>query len=342
MRSTVLREGKFVVTSVPDPVPAQGQVVCRVLACGICGSDLHFVKQHREDAERASAAAGSNVDGSGGDVFMGHEFSAEVVEAGPDTVAPPPGTIVTSVPSLITTAGVQSLGFGSEYHAGFSEYLLLSQRFLVNVPNGLPPEHAAMAEPMAVGAHAVARSGITAREAAVVLGCGPVGLAVIAGLALIGVETIIATDFSSARRALATTMGATEVVDPRQEPGIDAWRRLEGQKPLVMFEAVGVPGMLASAIGDCPRKARITVVGVCMEKDEILPAIAISKELDIAFALAYTREEFSRTLGDIAEGRIEVAPLITGRVGLGDVNSAFEALGHPDEQCKILVQPSLG
>src|ERR1700722_19715218 len=99
MRSTVLRDGKFVVTSVPVPEPAQGQVVCRVLACGICGSDLHFVKQRRDLAEGTPAPPSPDVHGSGEDIFMGHEFCAEVVEAGHDTAAPPPGTVVTSVPS---------------------------------------------------------------------------------------------------------------------------------------------------------------------------------------------------------------------------------------------------
>ena len=338
MRSAVLREGQFVLVSVPDPVPGVGQVLCRTLACGICGSDLHFAS-HRRDLVKNSQSESGNLEA---DVFMGHEFAAEVVQPGPETTAPPAGTMVTSVPSLITDAGLHGLGFSSEYPAGFSEYLLLSERFLVEVPNGLSAEHAAMTEPMAVGAHAITRSDIISDEAAVVLGCGPVGLAIIAGLVLAGVETIVAADFSSARRALAATMGATEVVDPREEPAVEAWRRIDGRKSLVMFEAVGMRGMLGAAIEDCPRKARIVVVGVCTEKDEILPAVAIQKELNIAFALAYSRIEFSRTLENIAEGRIDVSSLITGRVGIGDVDSAFEALGHPEEQCKMLVLPNLG
>src|SRR3954447_15814107 len=113
--------------------------------------------------------------------------------------------------------------------------MLLSAPMLVEVPNGLDFRHAAMTEPMAVGMHAVNKSGITAGEGALVLGCGPVGLGVIAGLKLKGVDTIVATDFSPARRALATTMGATDVVDPAAEPAFEAWARAGKSKPLVVF-----------------------------------------------------------------------------------------------------------
>jgi hypothetical protein len=109
----------------------------------------------------------------------------------------------------------------------------------------------------------------------------------------------------------------------------------------VLFEAVGVPGMLDAALRDCPAGGRIVVVGVCMEPDHVLPAVGIMKELQVQFVLAYSPEEFSRSLRDIAEGRIDVTPMITGRVGLAEVPAAFEALTRPDEHCKIVVEPAL-
>jgi threonine dehydrogenase-like Zn-dependent dehydrogenase len=217
--------------------------------------------------------------------------------------------------------------------------MLLSAPLLVEVPNGLDFRHAALTEPMAVGLHAVNKSNIAKNEGALVLGCGPVGLAVIGALKLKGIESIVATDFSPARRALATTMGATEVVDPRDEPAFTAWTRAGKGAGLVVFEAIGVPGIIDGVLKDAPHGTRLVVVGVCMEHDTINPFFGISKEINIQFCLGYDPMEFQGTLRSIADGELDVAPMITGEVGLDGVAGAFDALGNPDEHCKILVLP---
>jgi threonine dehydrogenase-like Zn-dependent dehydrogenase len=135
-------------------------------------------------------------------------------------------------------------------------------------------------------------------------------------------------------------MGATEAVDPMTEPVIEAWRRLDGRRPLVAFEAVGVPGMLQGLLRHVPPHTRITVVGVCMEPDEVVPFFAIAKELSVQFALAYSTDEFAGALRAIAEGQVDVAPMVTATVDLDGVAGAFDALGRPDEQVKILVEPA--
>ena len=140
---------------------------------------------------------------------------------------------------------------------------------------------------MAVGLHAVNKAGLTAGDGALVLGCGPVGLAVIAALRLRGIDPIVATDYSPARRALAATMGAHEVVDPAAEPAFEAWRRVGGARPLVVFEAVGVPGMIDEVLRVAPTGSRVVVVGVCMQPDTITPFFGISKELNVQFVLGY-------------------------------------------------------
>ncbi len=195
---------------------------------------------------------------------------------------------------------------------------------------------------MAVGVHAVNRSAVAAGQPAVVLGCGPVGLAVVAALRLVGAEPIVAAELSPTRRALAATMGAHEVVDPRAEAAVDAWRRTAGSAaagPLTIFEAVGVHGMLDDAMRMAPRDAHIVVVGVCMEPDTIRPMRGITRELSITFALGYDPMEFAATLERIAEGELDVGPLITGSVGIDGVAGAFEALADPDAHAKILVEP---
>src|SRR5690606_22797044 len=148
-----------------------------------------------------------------------------------------------------------------------------------------------------------------------------------------------ATDFSPARRAIAAAMGATEVVDPAAEPAFEAWQRAGRGKTLVAFEAIGVPGIINGVLKDAPTGTRLLVVGVCMEHDTINPFFGISKELSIQFALGYDPMEFNESLRAIAEGDIDVTPMITGEVSLDGVAQAFEDLGNPDHHCKILVTP---
>ena len=348
MRACVMRQGRLVVDDTADPRPETGQMLVRTLACGICGSDLHFLR-HGETmvsmtdemlpSMGAQAMGMAPIDLSR-DIVMGHEFCAEVVELGPDTSGPKPGTRVVSVPVLLSATGLHQLAYNNAYPGGYAQYMVLSAPLALEVPNGLDTRHAALTEPLAVGIHAVARSGATARDGALVVGCGPVGLAVIAALRAVGVESIVAADLSPTRRAMALTMGAVAAVDPAEEGVVDAWHRLEGHGPLVAFEAVGVPGMLQQLLHDLPPGTRVTVVGVCMEPDRILPFFAIAKELSLHFAMAYGVDEFAGALRALAEGDIDASPMITGTVDLDGVPGAFEALARPDEHVKILVEPA--
>jgi threonine dehydrogenase-like Zn-dependent dehydrogenase len=210
---------------------------------------------------------------------------------------------------------------------------------------------------MAVGLHAVAKARLEPDDAPLVIGCGPVGLAVIAALRLQAARPIVAADFSSRRRELALAMGADIVVDPAETtpwrtwreaavwrdasraPTLPPWIAGPALRPAVVFECVGVPGVLDQIMAPAPRHTRIVVVGVCMEPDTIYPMLGITKELNLQFVLGYTPDEFAATLGHIAEGRIATTPLITGRVGLEGVAGAFEVLASPDRHAKILVEP---
>ncbi|HUE59297.1 MAG TPA: zinc-binding dehydrogenase [Acidimicrobiales bacterium] len=347
MRAALLRAGQVVVDDVPDPSPSLGQVLVSVKACGICGSDLHFVKHGAEMLDLVDQMAGMPDFGDARttldrDVYMGHEFAGEILEVGPDTIAPPVGTLVTSIPAMVSLDGVEPLVYSNRLPCGYGEMMLLSAPLLQAVPNGLDAKRAALTEPMAVGLHAVNKSGISEREGALVLGCGPIGIAVIAALKLRGVEPIVAADYSPRRRDLASAMGAHEVVDPAEEPSFDAWQRVARGKPVVIFEAVGVPGMINEVLRFAPLQSRVLVVGVCMGADTIIPFWAISKELNIQFALAYDPQEFNDSLKAIAEGNIDVGPIITGEVGVDGVPGAFEELADPERHCKILVVPTPG
>jgi 2-desacetyl-2-hydroxyethyl bacteriochlorophyllide A dehydrogenase len=339
MRAAVLRNGRMIERDdVTEPVPGPGQVLVGVKACGICGSDLHFAKHGADVLE-----LNNQIDGFGGtggmqidlnrDIFMGHEFSAEVLEAGPDTDAPAAGTLVTSLPVLVSSTGFEPIVYSNKTIGGYAERMLLSAPLLTPIPNGLDPRHAALTEPMAVGLHAVNKSAIERGESALVLGCGPIGIAIIAGLRHRGVETIVAADYSARRRELAETMGATTTVDPANGSPFD------DTSPRVVFEAVGVPGIIDDILRRAPVGARVVVAGVCMQADTVHPYFAIAKQINLQFVLAYDGAEFTDCLRAIAEGDIDVAPMITGEVGLDGVGAAFDDLAHPDVHCKILVTP---
>jgi threonine dehydrogenase-like Zn-dependent dehydrogenase len=346
MRAAVMRDWKLRVDEVADPVPGPGQALTKVLACGICGSDLHFLQHGAEQmalgeelrAEQPpDPLAPAPVDPAA-DLVMGHEYCCEVVELGPGCDNLKVGDVIVAMPIAFDLDGLHGVGFSNRYPGGYGELAVINDLLGVKVPAGLPPEVASLTEPLAVGVHAVAKSRITSGESAIVLGAGPVGLAVIAELNRLGIGPIVAADFSSTRRALAERLGATEVVDPRETSAIEAWRRVDGTRPVVIFEAVGVPGMLDRAMRMAPKDARILVVGACMQQDSIQPMVGIGRELNIQFVLGYQPDEFTSALTALADGRVEFPQIVTGTVGIDGVPGAFADLADPERHAKILVK----
>ncbi len=378
MRAVVCQQAELTVQDLPEPVPARGQLRLTVTRCGICGSDLHA--RHGIDAwADMTAAAGYDRFGRSDEpVVFGHEFCGEVAELGPKTKSElTPGTPVVAVPLIRGPVGVDTLGLSRHAPGAYAEQLLVEESLAMAVPNGLAPDVAALTEPMAVAWHAVRRGEVGKRDTAIVVGCGPVGLGVILMLKARGVKTVVASDYSPGRRALATACGADVVVDPAQGDPFSAvqrkgevrdvpavlelavgtreklgklpvawwhtWRLAEalGGKPNhpVIFECVGVPGVIDSIIAGAPLFSRVVVVGVCVGPDTITPAMAINKEIDLRFVIGYTPLEFRDTLQLLAEGKVDPSRLITGTVGLDGVEAAFDALGDPEAHAKVLVDP---
>ncbi|MDQ8728841.1 zinc-binding dehydrogenase [Bradyrhizobium sp. LHD-71] len=359
MRAAIFRGGEIVADTLPEPVPGAGQVLVKTLACGICGSDLHARKHARRMAEMTQHLGGTRkpMDPSR-DVVFGHEFCCEIIEHGPSTERRfKPGARVCSVPALLGGDGPKSIGYSNDHVGGYAERMLLSEALMLEVPNGLPAEHAALTEPLAVGVHAVAKANVQGDEVPLVIGCGPVGLAVIAALKLKGLHPIVAADYSPARRTLAEKMGADVVIDPATELPFKTWAEhaamtpeqkaarpparawLPALKGALIFECVGVPGVIQQIFEGAPRDARIVVVGVCMETDRLEPMLGIMKELNVQYVLGYTPLEFASSLQLLADGKVDAASLITGKVGIEGVAQAFADLGNPERHTKILVEP---
>ena len=358
MRATIFRNGEIVADTMPEPKPGAGQVLVKTLACGICGSDLHALRHAEKLVESARRSGGPFVMDLGRDIVMGHEFCAEIVDHGPEaTKTLKSGTRVCSLPVLIRPSGVETVGYSNDNPGGYGEYMRLTEALLIEVPRDVSTEHASLTEPMAVGLHAVEKARLDKHDVPLVIGCGPVGLAVIAALRLRQARPIVAADFSKRRRELAAAVGADVVVDPAERSPYESWKDVAewsnpadapplppwmpgpALRPAVIFECVGIPGVIDTIMMSAPPGARVVVVGVCMEKDAIEPMFGINKELNIQFVLGYTPEEFAATLYHIAEGKIPVEPLITGKVGVEGVAKAFDDLASPERHAKILVEP---
>ena len=380
MKAVSCENARLRIEDLPAPAPGKGQVLIEVVRCGICGSDLHARHHCDELAEVVAEAGYGDFMRSDQKVVFGHEFSGEIAEYGSGCRrSVPTGAPVVALPLLRRAGSVHAVGLSVAAPGAYAEQIVVEESLMLPIPNGLSPELGALTEPMAVGWHAVRRGEVKKGDVAIVIGCGPIGLAVILGLKARGVRTVVASDLSPGRRSLAGACGADVVVDPAQDspyrasdsrhlkdipaavdlaigtmeklgrlpvPWHHVWRVAEtlGAKPQrpVIFECVGVPGIIDQVIAGAPLFSRVVVVGVCMGADRIRPSMAINKEIDLRFVVGYTPLEFRDTLHMLAEGKINAEPLVTGNVGLQGVPAAFDALGDvsgSESHAKILIDP---
>ena len=338
MEAVTMERGTLRKVEVDEPIPKKGEVLVKSIACGICGSDLHAAK-HTEDFVKTSRESGGAFKlTTFSPVILGHEFCAEIVDYGPNTEKSlSPGTLVCAAPVLLRDPFL-SIGFSEKTPGGFSQYMLLSESVMQPVPSGVRAEEAALTEPVAVALHAINKARLEGNEEIVVIGCGPVGLAILTILKSSFKGQIIASDFSPQRRSLAEKVGAHEVVNP-QEASPFSSKFLRKNKKTVVFECVGVPGVIDDIILEAPQNSKLVVVGVCLQKDSFRPLIAINKEISMQFVLGWSMEEFSESLNKIASGEINASTLITKQITLDQVSETFKELSSPNADAKVLVKP---
>jgi (R,R)-butanediol dehydrogenase / meso-butanediol dehydrogenase / diacetyl reductase len=356
MRAVVFQqEGQpLAVEDRQTPTARPGDLVLRVACCGICGSDLHATEPSPTPLDRGTV--------------LGHEFSGIVTESGsPDFQ---PGDRVIGLPLQeceecrpqceecrplgtgckdglgILCGRNRIIGLSAGAPGAYAEYVRLPASQALRIPDGLDLRLAALTEPLAVGAHAVGAAGPLLGKRVLVVGAGPIGLAVTMFAGLSGARRVVVSEMSPARRALAGQFGA-EVIDPTDaaptsvsDTQAGAFARIAGGPPDVIFECVGVPGVLRQCMDIAPLHGCIVVVGVCRQEDTVLPRVGIRKELSLQFVLGYTRAEFALVLDLLAAGRLAPASMITGVIGLDEVPAVFEALRRPGPHAKVLIDPS--
>ena len=352
MRAAALRDGTIAIVELPDPVPTAGKLLVAPAYAGICGSDLHLQAMLKE-----AAAPLSEPERAGMPVFVpGHEFSAHVVGLGPETSSGlKPGDRVVPLPFTPMGHDYQIVGLSPLHSGGIATLSVVDAERCLRIPDSIPDDLAALTEPLAVGLHAAnlanRRSGPN-----VILGCGPVGLAVLLALKAQGRGPVLAADFSAERRAMAERLGADIVIDPAEGSAFSHWDDLDFTEgptsPLLtpaqmgealgpnIFDCVGAPGIMDSILKNAPRHTHLIVVGVCPHADKYTPQEAILKELAVEYSFAYTPEEFRRSLRMIGERAEEVAHLITSRLPLEQTADAFDRLANRPTEIKVLIRPA--
>ena len=330
-------------TDCPDPAPGADEVLLRIRACGICGSDIH------------------GWDGSTGrrrpPLIMGHEAAGEIVAVGPAVARWRPGDRVTFDSTIFCgrcpacLAGEVNLcdqrrvvGVApAEYrqHGAFAELLALPARILHALPAALPFDQAAMIEPVAIAVHAVRRVRLAPTDTVVVVGAGMIGLFVIQALRWAGVQRIIAVDLADNRLALARELGATDTL--RSDGGdvaAEVARLTGGRGADYAFEVVGVSATLNLALAVVRRGGAAVLVGNLAARAEFPLQAVVTRELTL-HGTCGSAGEYPLCLDLVARGVIRVAPLVSAVAPLAEGAAWFKRLSARDgrQYMKVILQP---
>lgn len=321
------------VTDVPDPTPRPGDLVLRVEACGVCGSDLHMAHSLKEHPG----------------IVFGHEFCGTVVAMGADVAGYREGERVVGFPLLgcgsCPACAAGSIAkcprvklIGAQRPGGYAEYVAVGAGQSFRLPDELTADVGALVEPLAVAHHALERTPRAVDEPVLVLGGGPVGIAVALWAQAKGARTVVVSEPVEQRRALAKSVGAT-VVDPTDQDVATMFADLTGARPRAIVECVGRPGALQHATELAATDGHVTLVGACTAPDTFVPVVATSKELTLQFVVYYRASDFAQTLDALTSGRLDPRPLVTGHVELDELPARFAQLMTPSADCKVLIHP---
>ncbi|MET0239780.1 MAG: zinc-binding dehydrogenase [Sphingobium sp.] len=341
MKAAYIQNGAVHVGDMPDPIPGKGQALVRTHSCGMCASEAHFLHSGETIIGLSKIHGGPYAGLDFGRPFVpGHEYVGEVIDYGPGsqrTVRP--GRKVTSIPIMRQSGAHAIVGFSHDCPGGFGEYMLLDEEMMLEVPSDLDDDLAAMTEPLAVGLEHARRGRPDKDDVPLVLGCGAIGLGVIAGLKLMGIAPIVAADYHEDRRALAIAMGADIAIDPRLISPYEPLPDLGGRRANLVYECVGLPGLLQQIITGVGFGARIVMGGYCMEPEQLLVFAAQNKRLNIQFAAGEEPQDMALALQSIADGRIDVRPWLGTRIGLNAVSGAMASMSGAGAPVRTVVDP---
>lgn len=324
------------IQEVPKPSAGPGELVIKVAACGICGSDLH-------------AASTPGVLSHG--VVLGHEYTGIVEDVGPGGSDHwQPGDRVTAMAfrfcgrcaacgrgEYALCEGLVPQGFDPRFQGAFAEYATCFEPLTVKIPDSLSLTDGALVEPLSVGLSAWRTGGVPMAGSVLIIGGGPIGLSIAKWARFFGARDIVVSEPVAVRRERALEAGATLVVDPAGGDNPAAvMERSTGRRPAVIFECVGKP-IFNELIGMCPPNAHLVMCGTCMEPDSFVTVQTAYKSPRVSFVLGYGMDDFSLTIEMMARGRMTADPLHTASIGLEELPGMFETLKQPNDQAKVVV-----
>jgi (R,R)-butanediol dehydrogenase/meso-butanediol dehydrogenase/diacetyl reductase len=286
-------------------------------------------------------------------LILGHEFAGSIAAVGSNVTGWKVGDRVTALPLNACNScdacdnGLLALcsanlftGCYLNAQGAYAQYVAARGSMLQRLPDGVTFEEGALVEPLAVGHHIVSMADMPKGSSVLILGGGPIGAAVAMFARHAGARHVVVSEMSPTRRARATELGATATIDPNAEDVLDAYRRATGEaRPRVVFECVGIPGMLRQAVDMAGLRGVVVVAGVVIQEDVIAPIVALGKEVTIRFSQAYTERDFAAVIDAIARRDIAPKPMHSSTVTLDELPAAFEALRKPTTQCKVLIKP---
>ena len=343
MKALLLTEyKKLELTDMPTPEIGPDELLVRVKACGICGSDVH------------------GFDGSTGrripPLVMGHEASGIVAGAGTNVKAFKEGDHVT-FDSMVSCGRCafcrrgqinlcdnrQVLGVScGDYrrHGAFAEYVSVPQHIVYKMPESLSFEHAAMIEPVSVAVHAVEITPVRLGDTAVVVGTGMIGALTIQAARLAGCARIIAVDLEDHKLALARQAGADEVINPKTtDPVQFVLEATGGRGADLAFEAVGATEPISTAIRSVRKGGTVTLIGNIRPNVDIPLQSVVTREIRLQGSCA-SSGEYPQCIALMSRGSINVAPFLSAKAPLEDGARWFERLyGHEANLMKVVLEP---
>jgi threonine dehydrogenase-like Zn-dependent dehydrogenase len=316
---------------VEPPTPGSSDVVVKVKACGICGSDLTYIK------------IGGIYRKPDGVTPIGHEAAGEVIEVGSSVKGVTVGQRVVINPMMTPS----NIGSGGPEGA-FTENLLVRDArvgdSLLPIPDDLPFEIAALTEPLAVALHGVNRAQARAGDKIVVFGCGPIGLGMILWLVDRGVTDVVALDLSPERLERALALGARAAINPVKEDVRARLLELHGSARVFSREAVGTdafidaagaPNILTDVIKMAKYQSRMVVTAAYMKPVQIDLGAMLTTEMTITTAVGYPTE-MPDVVAALPRLREKAAPLISHRFHFGQVIEALGVAGTP-ASAKVMI-----
>lgn len=319
------------------PSAGPSELILRVKACGICGSDIHA-------AETEFVPEGT---------VMGHEFCGEVFEVGAEVEGWQVGDRAVGVPlwycgkcehcksgNQFSCPDMKYIGLQDDVDGAFAEYVRIPVSNALKFDPKISSDHAALWEPLAVGFKAFKRGHVRPEDSILIVGGGAIGLSIALIAKSLGVQHIGLSEMQPERLERAAKCGANVVIDAKvEEDPVAAFTRETGKVPRVIFECVGLPGMYQRMIDMAPKDAHLVLVGVCMVPEEFSVISASFKQLTCSFSIAYEQAEIDYVLEALALGAINPEPLISKRTGFHAFSETFEYLKKPNSECKVLFSP---